>query len=233
MRILVLSDDRALKRGLIGKHSLSILVELGLERYLFGMGSDYHVIEHNSRLLDVDLATVDYVIVSHEHVPHFGGYRYIAEESPFTPTLIPYGTSESLGSLLRQHGLKPVEVRSWVRLGEEVFVSQSFYGPPYEHFLVVNRPQGVILISGCMHPSITALEEIARRLNRPIYAIIGGFHMLNAPRDVIRKYVENLVQGLRPNLVVPLHCSGGNFTDELRKMGVGFIEGGAGLEIEL
>lgn len=233
MRIVVLSDNKALRRDLVAKHSLSILVEVGVEKYLFGMGADYYVIEHNSKVLDADLATVDCIVVSHAHVPHFGGYRYLAEESPLTPTIIPYGTGESLGNLLRQHGLKPLESRTWVKLGEGVYVSQSFYGPPFEHYLIVSHSKGLVLFTGCAHPGIGTLEEVAKYLGKSVYAIIGGFHMQSAPRDVVERRAKNLVYGLKPSIVVPLHCSGRQFAEELRRTGIEVLEGGAGLEIEL
>ncbi len=233
MRIVVLSDNKVLKSGLVAKHSLSILVELGFTRVLFDMGIDYDVLEHNSGELGVDLALVDYVVVSHEHVPHYGGYKYVAQEAPYVKTLIPYGTMESLGSLFRLSGLRPFEVSKWTKLGEGIFVTPPHYGPPYEHFLVLNASKGLVVVSGCMHPGVKVLRDIKEFFNREVYAVIGGFHMQNAPSDLATRYARFVAEEVKPGFVVPLHCSGARFAELLRGHGIEVLEGGAGLELTI
>lgn len=233
MKITVLSDNQSLDPRLVAKHSLSVLVEVGFEKILFDAGIDFYTLEHNTRVLDVDLSTVDYVVISHEHVPHYGGYRFIAQEAPYVPTLIPYGTSEYLGLELRQHGLKPVEVTKWVELRSDVVVSPPFYGPPYEHFLVVNHAKGLVIFTGCTHPGLQALEQVVVKLGGELYAVIGGFHLQNAPLSYIEYFAKDFAEKLRPKLVVPLHCSGKVFARKLKEYGVEVVEGGAGLKLEL
>lgn len=233
MKITVLSDNKALSPNLIAKHSFSILVEIGFNKYLFDMAVDYYTLEHNVKELDIDLATIDYVIVSHEHTPHYGGYRFVAQEAPYVDTLIPYGSGESLGLTFRQYSLKPLEISTWTRLGEGVYVSAPYYGPPYEHFLVISHGRGLIVFSGCMHPGIKVLEDISKFIGRRIYALIGGFHLYNAPVDIVEKAVAFIVEQVKPGLIVPLHCSGKYFVDRLKDHGLNVVEAGAGLEIRI
>lgn len=218
-----MSDDKTNRKKLIAKHSLSVLVKRDLEFYLFGMGIDPGVLEHNARELGISLDTVDYVVVSHEHVPHYGGYRHLSTEAPFTEVLIPYGTAESLGRLFARNGLRPREVTAWTRVGDGVHVSKPFYGPPYEHFMVLEHEKGLVVLSGCMHPGVKVLSSISEFFGKEIYAIIGGFHLVNAPSTIIESYTEYLVNVIEPKLIIPLHCSGNEFVKKLGETGLAEI----------
>jgi 7,8-dihydropterin-6-yl-methyl-4-(beta-D-ribofuranosyl)aminobenzene 5'-phosphate synthase len=232
MKITVISDDKAIRRGLIEKHSLAILVEKNFTSVLFDMGIDEEVLEHNSKSLSVPLDIVDYVVVSHEHMPHYGGYKYIAQEAPFTEVYIPYGSSESLGRVLFSSGLKPREVVKWTRLENGIHIIGPYYGPPYEQVVVIEHNERLVVVSGCMHPSVQVLREIVNKLQKKLYAVIGGFHLKNAPREVVERAVDVLAE-LRPEIIVPLHCSGELLVEELRKGDLNVMIGGAGLVLNL
>ncbi|WP_329387947.1 MBL fold metallo-hydrolase [Streptomyces sp. NBC_01716] len=49
-----------------GRHSVRVLFDVGLT------GT---VLEHNTRVLGVDPASIDHVVISHGHPDHFGGSR--------------------------------------------------------------------------------------------------------------------------------------------------------------
>ncbi len=232
MKITIISDDRALRGDLIAKHSLSILVQHEFTYVLFDMGIDERVLEHNARALEIPLDLVDYVIVSHEHTPHYGGYKHVSQEAPFTDVYIPYGSMESLGRLLLASGLKPREVVKWTSIERDVYLATPYYGPPYEQFLVIEHEKGLVVFSGCIHPGVEVIRDIVNKARRNIYAIIGGFHLRNAPLEVVERAI-NTLRELKPELVVPLHCSGEVVVKRLEKTGLRVITGGAGLVLEI
>ncbi len=232
MRITVISDDRVLRKDLVAKHSLSLLVEHEFTYILFDMSVDETVLEHNARTLNKSLDIVDYVVISHEHTPHYGGYAYIAQEAPFTDTYIPYGSMESLGRLLLSSGLRPREVIKWTTPEKGIHIAGPYYGPPYEQFLVIELEKGLVVLSGCMHPGVEALWDITSRLQKRLYAIIGGFHLVNAPQEVVARAVKSIIT-LKPELVIPLHCSGDLLVEMLKREGLNVTRGGAGLVIEI
>ena len=46
-----------------------------------------------------------------------------------------------------------------------------------EQSLILNTPEGLIVITGCAHPGIVEIVKKAKAmLNRDIYLAIGGFH---------------------------------------------------------
>jgi 7,8-dihydropterin-6-yl-methyl-4-(beta-D-ribofuranosyl)aminobenzene 5'-phosphate synthase len=70
--------------------------------------------------------------------------------------------------------------------------------------------KGLVVITGCGHAGIVNICRYARRLarERPLYAVIGGFH-LNGPvfEPLIPAVLDDLA-ALSPSVIVPAHCTG-------------------------
>ena len=67
-------------RELIGEHGLAFLIETGAQRILFDTGQ-YLALENNARILGIDLATIDTVVLSHGHYDHTGGLRHLLKRN--------------------------------------------------------------------------------------------------------------------------------------------------------
>jgi 7,8-dihydropterin-6-yl-methyl-4-(beta-D-ribofuranosyl)aminobenzene 5'-phosphate synthase len=46
-----------------------------------------------------------------------------------------------------------------------------------------------------------------------VHAIVGGFHLGQAPPDYLKQVVAE-IKKLEPDVLIPMHCSGLNFTLE-------------------
>lgn len=75
IRITVLVENTARRRGLLAEHGLSFWVELGQRRILFDTGQGM-ALRHNAEQLGIDLASVDTVVLSHGHYDHTGGLHH-------------------------------------------------------------------------------------------------------------------------------------------------------------
>lgn len=215
MKFTIISDDKAKKPNLQAKHSFSIHIEKSSETYLFDLGVDSIILEHNTKVLGLSIDTIDYVIVSHEHLPHYGGYKYLSSEAPYTTIYIPFSSFESMGRALKTHGLRPVEITKWIKLSEGVYVTKPYYGPPYEHFLVFEHGSELVVLTGCLHPGVVVLIDISITLGKRIKGVIGGFHLKNAPEKIVENTIVQFVENIKPEFVAPLHCSGELFVKKL------------------
>ena len=72
MKITVLVENATPSSRLAACHGLSLLVETAGRRILFDVGPDATLLA-NARALDVDIACVDAVVISHGHADHGGG----------------------------------------------------------------------------------------------------------------------------------------------------------------
>ena len=72
MKIIVLSDNRTINSELETEHGLCVYLETEKYKCLLDTGASDIFISNAARL-NVDLADVDYVFISHGHADHIGG----------------------------------------------------------------------------------------------------------------------------------------------------------------
>jgi 7,8-dihydropterin-6-yl-methyl-4-(beta-D-ribofuranosyl)aminobenzene 5'-phosphate synthase len=86
----------------------------------------------------------------------------------------------------------------------------------HEHATCFNiRGKGLVVISSCGHVGIVNSVRQAQEVSgvEKVHAIVGGFHLGPAPKDYLQQVVAE-VGKLKPDVVVPMHCSGLNFALE-------------------
>jgi len=65
---------------------------------------------------------------------------------------------------------------------------------------------------------INTLNYVKTLSNKPISHIIGGFHMVNASNERIKRTIEYFNEVQIENLdLFPIHCSGQKFIDAIEK----------------
>ncbi|HEX9061852.1 MAG TPA: MBL fold metallo-hydrolase [Clostridia bacterium] len=72
IRFKVLTENRAKKRGILGEHGLSILIEINGFEVLFDTGQT-NVFSLNAIRDGVNLSAIDALVISHGHYDHTGG----------------------------------------------------------------------------------------------------------------------------------------------------------------
>ena len=88
----------------------------------------------------------------------------------------------------------------------------------HEHATCFNiRGKGLVVISSCGHVGIVNTVRQAQEVSgiQKVHAIVGGFHLGPAPADYIKQIVAE-IKKLEPDVLIPMHCSGLNFTLEAR-----------------
>jgi 7,8-dihydropterin-6-yl-methyl-4-(beta-D-ribofuranosyl)aminobenzene 5'-phosphate synthase len=98
------------------------------------------------------------------------------------------------------------------------------------------KGKGLLVLTGCGHAGIINICRYARRLtrDRPLYAVIGGFH-LNGPvfEPLIPRVLDDL-DALAPRVIVPAHCTGWRAQHALgRRFPDAFIPDSVGTRFEL
>ena len=93
MRLTVLTENTANRRGMLAEHGLSVLVETGGKRILFDTGQS-DVFLKNARTLGISLKNLDAVVFSHGHYDHCGGLKALAAEGELPPVWFGKGALE-------------------------------------------------------------------------------------------------------------------------------------------
>ena len=75
--------------------------------------------------------------------------------------------------------------------------------------LAVNTKKGLVVIGGCSHPGIVSMTQKAMRISGidQVYAVIGGFHLIDADEERIQKTAEAFKE-LEVKKIYTGHCTG-------------------------
>lgn len=88
----------------------------------------------------------------------------------------------------------------------------------HEHATCFNlKDRGLVVISSCGHVGIvnSARQAMAVSGVNKVHALVGGFHLGPAPADYLNKVMAE-IKTLNPDVIIPMHCSGDNFTQAVR-----------------
>ena len=81
LRITTLVEDTALSEDLLAEHGLSFWIEYGDKRILFDTGQS-DILVRNAKMLGINLAEADAIVISHGHYDHTGGLSAILDIAP-------------------------------------------------------------------------------------------------------------------------------------------------------
>jgi 7,8-dihydropterin-6-yl-methyl-4-(beta-D-ribofuranosyl)aminobenzene 5'-phosphate synthase len=90
---------------------------------------------------------------------------------------------------------------------------------PDEHATCyIIQGKGLVVITSCGHVGLINTLKAAMAVSNvtKLHAVIGGFHLGPAPIDYIEHTIDELVE-LNPDVVLPMHCSGTNFIEAMRR----------------
>jgi 7,8-dihydropterin-6-yl-methyl-4-(beta-D-ribofuranosyl)aminobenzene 5'-phosphate synthase len=76
--------------------------------------------------------------------------------------------------------------------------------------LLINlENKGLVVVAGCAHSGIINAIKHAQNITETnrVYAVLGGFHLMNANNERIQATVEELKK-LDPHFIGPCHCTG-------------------------
>ena len=88
----------------------------------------------------------------------------------------------------------------------------------HEHATCFNvKDRGLVVISSCGHVGIVNSARQAQEVSgvQKIHALMGGFHLGPAPADYLNLVMAE-IKSLDPDVIIPMHCSGDNFTRAVR-----------------
>ena len=82
--------------------------------------------------------------------------------------------------------------------------------------MVIEHPDGLIMVSGCAHAGMINMIDYAVQStgNNKVLAFIGGTHLINADSNRIKKTVADLKR-INPTKLIVCHCTGFAATSHL------------------
>lgn len=95
----------------------------------------------------------------------------------------------------------------------------------HELSLVFDTPKGLVVCNSCSHAGLESIvDNIKKRLNKPVYAYVGGLHMKSTKNHIetssfTEEQIQNLCIFIEKNIqyVLTGHCTGNVSYDLLKK----------------
>lgn len=186
--LTVLVDEKTAE-GYMGEAGISYLfqTDTGSMLYDIGFGEDRGgTLVHNAAKKGITFQTIDALTISHLHPDHMGGMKASRKNEILVP--------ESLGKTEGKMCYLPSKAKAsnftsdivtaprilTASIGSTGPLARSlfFFGYTEEQALLVNlKGKGLVIITGCGHPTIEVILEMCAGLSKlPVYAIIGGLH---------------------------------------------------------
>jgi len=205
VRLIVLNDNEP-GPGLLNEWGWSLYVETRKDRILFDANSNYRVLEHNSRILGINLGSINYGVLSHWHKDHYGGFSIFTNIKKLK-VYAPPGPTYKLERL----GLDVEVVREMVELDDGIVVLPPLNANGIQEIsMSIPSDRGRILVVGCSHPGIDKIaEEHLALLGEKPFLVIGGFH---GPSTRVLDRLAMLVEGP----ICAAHCSGDDAKNYIR-----------------
>ena len=250
----LLENNLSRNRSLTAEHGLSFLVEAGDKKILFDCSAG-KAARKNAEKMHVSLKDVDYVVLSHSHYDHAGGYpdmvfhgvcaplvtgprffeeKYARDGDKYTYLGCGFGPEfpekrgishlvcedkcrlfdgcYAVGGFERTYAFEKPPAR-FVRRTADGMAADDF---PDEICLVIEDDRGLIVIAGCSHPGIlNMIETVRSRFGRPVYAIFGGPHLVEADEARLKATMDKL-RDMGIGMVGFNHCTGDAAQERMR-----------------
>ena len=176
--------------ALSGEPGVSYLVRTDGSTILFDVGanmrsSDPSPLQANMRTLGVDLAEVDTVLISHNHMDHVGGQAHArartfslgSQPTDLTGKRLIVPVAMTYPGLTATVADRPLALAPGVASTGAIRASIAL-GPVDEQALVVRvQGRGLVLVVGCGHQGVARLlERVESMFGEPVFGVIGGLH---------------------------------------------------------
>ena len=240
--------------SLKNEHGISFYIEKDNHKLLFDTGQSGAFI-YNAKELQIDLSELEYVILSHGHYDHSGGFRPLVAEVNSFELIIGKGfftekyayrnnSYEFLGNNFNENFLKERNIpyryvtEDITEIIDGVYVITNFprnykdevINPRFkllqdgklvddkfldEILVAIDTPRGLVILLGCSHPGMKNMMEAAKNLlNKPIYAVLGGTHLVEASKESLSISIDYL-NNSDIKIIGVSHCTGDVASEKL------------------
>ncbi len=221
--ITVAYDNRTLQQDLTPDWGFACVVDAAGHRLLFDTGAKGELLLANLKNLGIAPATVEAVVVSHNHWDHTGGLESVLPLCT-ARCYVPASAAGELGTRAEKAGGTSVPVTGRASIWPGVWLTGELGEGIKEQSLVLETGAGLVLITGCAHPGVV---NIARRVKedfgQPPWLVLGGFHLGGASAEEVKRIIEAL-KALGVARVGPGHCTGDEAIGQFQQQWPGGFE---------
>ena len=233
LTITIVFDNNAFDQRLKSAWGFSALVEHSGNTLLFDTGGDGQILMENMRILGIDPAQIEGVVLSHTHDDHTGGLGALLDYGARPVVYLPPSFPASFERQVEKY-TQVVEVSPGQPIADDMYTTGEMGQSIPEQALVVQTDQGLVIITGCAHPGIVSMVAQTRKMfNERVRLVLGGFHLGSKSKAEIDTILKDF-RRLEVEQVAPCHCTGERAIAMFAaEYGEDFIQAGVGKVIKL
>jgi 7,8-dihydropterin-6-yl-methyl-4-(beta-D-ribofuranosyl)aminobenzene 5'-phosphate synthase len=231
VKVTIIYDNTVYKKGMEADWGFSCVIEGTEKTILFDTGTKSNLFVRNLEIMQIDPKQIDMVVISHEHGDHTGGLAAFLKMRSDLPVFIPQSFPKDFVGRVKATGAAVQLVGDTAAVCPDVFISGELGDRIKEQSLAVNTKRGLVVICGCSHPGIIRiLTHFKETLNRDIYLVLGGFHLMHKTDQEMEDIIAQM-KALGVQKCGATHCTGEHqielfkqaFGADYEPMGVGRI----------
>ena len=237
MKVRIIFNKDAQDKKLHIGWGVSFLVD---GKVLFDTGEKGAWLTENMENLGVEINEIRAVVISHDHWDHTGGLWDLLKNKEGLKVYVCANVSGKLKNKIKESKGVLEEAKGTIEISKNIFLTGENEGEYkgeylFEQALVAKTDRGISLITGCAHPGIIKmLKEVKNDFPKEaIYAVFGGFHLVNEKDESITAIVDEFKRkGVKK--AGPTHCSG-DVAEEIFKLRYkdDFLQMETGRELEI
>jgi 7,8-dihydropterin-6-yl-methyl-4-(beta-D-ribofuranosyl)aminobenzene 5'-phosphate synthase len=207
--ITVLCDNNTIHDDLEASWGFACLIALDGRNILFDTGGDGVVLSRNMARLGIDPASIDLLMISHQHWDHVGGIYSILGAGANPQICVGSSFYRHFRDDMKRYKARFIDIEGAGEILQGLLTTGEMEGPMPEQAAILRTQAGAIVITGCAHPGIVRVVEKAKKCvpGDDIALVMGGFHLLDAGDDEILDVIDAF-RTLGVRFAAPSHCSG-------------------------
>ena len=206
--VSILYDNTVFKQGTLADWGFACLIEGTEKTILFDTGTNGKILMNNIDILGIDPDNIDLIAISHNHPDHTGGLDSVLGRKSEVSVYLGASFFTDFIRIISSYGAKSVKVDEPVKICEHVYSTGELHGDVNEQSLVLDTEKGLVIITGCAHTGIVNILKKAKEiLNKNIYLVLGGFHLLEYSDTEINQIIEEF-KTLGVEKCGATHCTG-------------------------
>ncbi len=196
LKLSVINDNKK-GAGLKNDWGWSVIAESEYWRFMFDADTKGEIIQYNSEKMGINLRNLDFAVLSHYHMDHYGGFEYVGKVADNLRIYVP----SKVLPFIKDWEFEGIAVKEGKEIEKDVWSSGPMGAIEEQAMGIKVDSLGIIVIVGCSHPGVDVLAERIKELTREkIYMVIGGFHLPS------KSTIDNLAK--IAEYIGPAHCTG-------------------------
>jgi len=232
IKLTVIYDNYQAKEGLESDWGFSCLIEGTEKTILFDTGAKGSILMSNMKKLKKDPASIDVIVLSHDHWDHTGGLSTILSTIQGVEVCYPVSFPSKYDDEIKNLNSTPIRVSDPMEICSNISLTGQIDGSIPEQSLILETGEGSVVITGCSHPGIvTIIEKVKEIKEKDIYLVFGGFHMMGYSKEAVSNTIDAF-RSLGVKKCGPSHCTGDKVIKKFKQeFGENYVKIGVGKEM--